>query len=239
LITPYGDFPRLELQIASGAALDHCRMACERYHYLRTFPDPRTQPLTYVLRMCGRPVGCLVFGRPESTRCYRGGLTYGTLADRASGRAVYDRWEILNLSRVWLDPSVQDGGRYAATRSIPGFRDRHGDWRPAMGSALITHALGRIGFDYLMARPPCFVEEPYEIRAVLSYCDTRIHRGRLYHHSGFKLARRNAVGVETWWIGGLPPLTWGQDENVRLASETHPRSVRIRAAAAATKGGAL
>jgi hypothetical protein len=58
----------------------------------------------------GERVGCLLFGRPEATACYTGGLTYGSQADVAAGRAAFDRWEIVNLARVWLHPDVQAGG---------------------------------------------------------------------------------------------------------------------------------
>lgn len=222
---------RATLEIPGPLALAQAREALVAHHYLRTAPDPRTRPFGYVVRVAGAPAGCLFFGRPESTCCYRGELTYGSRGDVMSGRARFDRWEVLNLARVWLSPDVQSGGRLCDPDFVPGFFDRKGTWRPTLASWAVGEALRRVGFDYLMAHPPCFVEEPYAIQAVLSYCDRRRHRGTLYRAAGFALARTNAEGVETWWTGDVAPLSAEQDRQVRHRAATDPRSRRIRARA--------
>lgn len=214
-------------------------------HYLHTVPDPRTRPLCLIVQatpvgklpiLSGRCVGCLWFGRPEATKCFQGGLTYGSLDDVAGGRAAFDRWEVLNLSRVWFDPIVQPGGAWHGPRFLPGFIDRKGQWRSALASTAIVAALGMIGYEYLLKHPPCFVEQPYAIRAVLSYCDTRLHKGTIYRAAGFQLARRNRAGIETYWTPAVSPLKAGEDRDVRNLAARHPRSVRIRESAAAIAG---
>jgi hypothetical protein len=202
------------------------------HHYLHTAPDPRTRAFCYAIALDaagGRLVGCLWFGRPEATSCFRGRLTFGSQADVARGRAAYDRWEILNLSRVWLNPSVQHGGVFALPGVVPGFTDRKDVFRPTLASAAILRSLQYIGADYLTAHPPCFVEEPYQIRAVLSYCNTRLHRGTIYRASGFELARVNGSGIETWWTPAVAPLSARRDREIRALAEWHPRSQRLRA----------
>jgi hypothetical protein len=198
------------------------------HHYLHTAPDPRTRPLAYVVLLGSEPVGCLWFGRPEATRCYVGGLTYGSLADVRAGKACYDRWEILCLSRVWLSPDVQQGGRLCQPGTVPGFTDRTGRWHSSLASAVVRLALGQVNADYLLARPPCFLEEPYHLRVVMSYCDRAKHRGVIYRAAGFRLARVNAAGIETWWTDAVAPLTAEQDRAVRELAAVHPRSVRLR-----------
>jgi hypothetical protein len=198
-------------------------------HYLRTAPDPRTRPFCYVAIITGARVGCLWYGRPEATRCYVGGLTFGSLDDVKRKRAKFDRWEILNLSRVWLSPDVQPGGKWHRPDFVPGFVDRKGVFRSTLASAMIHMSLKRVGSDYLLSHPPCFVEQPYRIRAVLSYCNTQLHRGVIYRASGFSLARVNNAGIETWWTAAVAPLTPVQNRHVRALARTHPRSVRIRA----------
>jgi hypothetical protein len=97
-----------------------------------------------------RCVGILFFGRPEATRCYDGGLTYGSLGDVQTGRAQYDRWEVLNLARVWFSPLVQPGGlihRLGPDSGLPGYADRRGVWRSTLASSTIRQALDRIGYD--------------------------------------------------------------------------------------------
>lgn len=101
----------IHIHLADRAATDWSCRVVAAHHYLRKAPDRRSRPLCYVVRAAQELVGCLFFGRPESTRCFAGGLTYGSIADVAAGRAAFDRWEILNLSRVWLSPDVQPGGR--------------------------------------------------------------------------------------------------------------------------------
>jgi hypothetical protein len=69
----------------------------------------------------------------------------------------------------------------------------------------------------------------FELRAVLSYCDTRIHRGTIYRAAGFQLARTNKAGIETWWTPAVAPLAEAQDRDIRARAEITPRSQRIRA----------
>ena len=199
-------------------------------HYLHTAPDPRTRPFCYIVVQRSRRLGCLWFGRPESTCCYRGGLTYGSLKDVKNKRAQFDRWEVLNLSRVWLSPDVQPGGELYGPENLPGFIDRKGIWRSSLASTLIQEALGTIGYDYLRANPPCFVKQPYEIKAVLSYCNTHLHRGVIYRAAGFTLARTNKAGIETWWTPAVAPLLVTQDGCIRMLAKSNPRSKRIRKA---------
>jgi hypothetical protein len=199
-------------------------------HYLHTAPDPRTRPFCYVVVQKSKRLGCLWFGRPESAKCYRGGLTYGSLADVKKKKAAYDRWEVLNLSRVWLSPDVQPGGALYGPEHLPGFVDRKGGFRSTLASLLIQEALGMIGFDYLMRHPPCFVKQPYAIRVVLSYCNVHLHRGVIYPAAGFTLARTNKEGIQTWWTPAVATLSPPQDRRIRELAKVHPRSKRIRKA---------
>lgn len=223
-----GSLTPFSLAPADAAGFAWSQRAVAEHHYLRKAVDPRSRPFAYVLRFQDEPAGCLVFGRTQSTCCYQGGLTYGGAGDVRDGRAAFDRWEVLNLARVWIDPRAQAGGEWCLPTVAPGFVDRRGVWRPSLASSLVRAALARVGFDYLTANPPCFIDEPYEIRAVLSYCDTWLHRGTIYRAAGFALARSNASGVETWWTGGVAPLTGDQHAAVRERSLADPRAQRVR-----------
>lgn len=221
----------LTIELAGPLAFDWAQRMVVAHHYLRSPVDVRCRPLAYVLRLGAEPVGCLVFGRTQSTSCYQGELTYGSGYDVRTGRALFDRWRLLNLARVWLSPDVQHGGRLARPElmpGVPGHTDRKGVYWPYVASWAIGQALRRVGFDYLAAHPPCFVEQPYQIGAVLSYCDTRLHRGTIYRAAGFRLARRNADGIETWWTQAVAPLTAEQDLVIRRQAERDARAARIR-----------
>jgi hypothetical protein len=226
----------IHLHIAGDRGLDWAQGVVTDYHDLHAPVDPRCSPVAYLIELdhgSSSAVGCLIFGRPEATCCYDGKLTYGSLKDVESGRAQYDRWEVLNLARVWLSPVVQYGGRFCSSRFLPGFVDRRGIWRSTLASAAIELALTSIGSDYLMQRPPCFVEEPYDIRVVLSYCDTNLHTGTIYRAAGFERARTNERGIETYYTTAVAPLTSYQRDMIEKRAGQSWRSKRHRAARAA------
>lgn len=199
----------LTLKLADVAALDWAQEQVSRHHYLHAPVDSRCSVVGYVLIDRGERVGCLLFGRPEATRCYAGALTYGSQADVAAGRAQYDRWEIVNLARVWLDPRIQAGGAW---------------YVPNAATWAIGEALRHVVVDYLAAYPPCYLEEPWRLRQCLSYCDRRIHAGTIYKAAGFRLARTNADGIETWHR----PLRSLQGHERKLIEKRSAQSARSR-----------
>ena len=222
------------LQFADQQGAEWAQRRVTQHHYLHAPVDPRSRPLVYVVELhhpeiLPQRIGCLIFGRSESTRCYAGALTYGSLADVQAGRCQFDRWEVLNLARVWLSPLVQEGGQWHRPDLLPGFIDRRGLWRSTLASYVITHALSRIGYDYLTAHPPVDCQYPYQVRAVLSYCDRRLHKGTIYRAAGFELARTNGNRIETWYTTAVAPLTADQDADIRRRADVSQRSQRIRA----------
>ncbi len=197
-----------------------------RCHYRRSPVDGRSSVEGYAVQhdRLGR-VGLLLFGRPEATVCRP---WYGSVAEAQNGRVACTRWQVLNLARVWMDPKVQKGGKYCTYEYLPGFTDRSGYWRSALASTAIRMATRQIGMDYLLRRPPCFLDEPYQIDWLLSYCDPAYHKGVIYRESGFELYRTNGAGLMTWRIR-LPGLIPEQDQAVREASVKSPRSRAYRA----------
>lgn len=207
---------RDEIRLAQETVIEH--------HYLHRPVDARCSVEGYSVHLDSHePAGYLLFGRPEATRC---GSWYGSVDDVLISRCEVTRWQVLNLARVWLHPDYQYGGGHSI--SLPGYMDRKGAFRSTLASDTLRAAIARIGFDYLVYRPPCFLEEPYQVRWLLSYCDTRIHKGTIYRAAGFELYRTNDRGIQTWRIR-LPELTSEQDAQVRDASRLNARSIRYRA----------
>lgn len=183
------------------------------YHYLRRPVDARCSVLTYVVLLDGDRVGCLMYGRPESTACYSGQLTYGSPDDVLSGRAQFSRWELLNLARVWLDPVVQRGGdRYVHSAA----------------SQAIALSMKRVVYDYLTKYHPVNLAQPWQIRRIISYCDTRHHTGTIYRATGFSLARTNERGIQTW-IRAARSLRTHEQQQIEKLSDQSVRSRRYRA----------
>ncbi len=201
------------------------KQTIEQQHYLHKFPDPRASIETYAIRIAGEPAGYLVFGRPEATRCRD---WYGSVEDARTGRCHVTRWQVLNLARVWLSPQYQHGGAHCTPAIVPGYTDRRGRFRSTLASSSLRSAVNLIGADYLLHRPPCFLDEPYQIEWLLSYCDTRLHRGAIYAAAGFERYSINDRGIETWRIR-LPPLTAHQNAAVQQAARINRRSIRHQA----------
>ncbi|GHO91504.1 hypothetical protein KSF_015520 [Reticulibacter mediterranei] len=146
------------------------------------------------------------------------------------------RWEVLNLARVWLDPALQkDGGKWyhppglIGPSVLPGFYDRRRSWHSSAASYVMDLALERVVFDFLYCRPPVWIEEPYQIREILSYCDARRHRGTLYRASRFTLVRKNAVGIETY-VRPVRCLTSTEQAIIANRSHHDPRCRKLREA---------
>lgn len=201
------------------------------HHYLHAPVDARCSVEGYNIYYDECFSGVLLFGRPRSTRCAD---WYGSVEDVQSGRCEVTRWQVLNLARVWIIPELQPGGALwqywgkHINHYLPGFFDRKGVFRSTLASEVLRAAVERIGFDYLLQRPPVFLDEPYEIKWLLSYCDTKLHKGTIYKAAGFELYRTNDAGIQTWRVR-LPCLTPEQDRAVRQASETSKRAQKYRA----------
>jgi len=216
----------IELEMLDRVGMAWAQAQVKAQHYLHAPVDVRSMPEGYAVHVEGvGRIGVLLFGRPEATRCYP---FYGSVQDVQSGRCEETRWQVLNLARVWLDPQVQRGGAFYGPEWLPGFVDRRGVWRSTLASSAVGLAVERIGYDYLMRRPPCFLDEPYELRWCLSYCSNWLHKGTLYSASRFGRYRVNKRGLETWRIW-LPALTAEQDLDIQRAAEIHPRSKAMRA----------
>lgn len=226
----------IALSLANDAEWSWAQQMVTEYHYLHAPVDARSSPEAYLIHLSGEvfgitpPVGCLIFGRPEATRC---SIWYGSVEDVQAGKCEVTRWEVLNLSRVFLIPEVQAGGKwYNHHLGLPGFRDRRGVWRSTLASETIKAATLTIGYDYLCQRPPVFPEQPFQIRWLLSYCNPAFHKGTIYRMAGWELYRTNEEGLQTWRFP-LPLLTSEQDAHIRHLAEQHPRSRRYRSQRAA------
>jgi len=82
------------------------------------------------------------------------------------------KWQVLSLARLWL----------------------HDDLPRNSETVVIAQTLRQTGHDHaamvqrrwLEIHPPRFITEPYHIRKVISYSDTRYHRGTIYHAANFR-----------------------------------------------------
>ncbi len=200
-------------------------------HYLHTPVDPRCSVEGYNIHYGDLWAGIFLLGRPEATKVNG---WYGSVEDVETGACEVTRWQVLNLARVYLSPEFQPGGFYHNMRFTPGFTDRKGQFRSTLASIAIKDLSARVGYDYLTRRPPCFLDEPYEIKWLLSYCNTNLHRGTIYKAAGFELYRTNENGIQTWRLP-LPPLTLREHTAIQEMSIRDPRAQAYRAQRAQLK----
>src|SRR6266705_6024474 len=140
----------LHLKLADKDELTWAQEQVTNFHYLHKPVDVRSSPMAYLVEHEGSKVGCLIFGRPE---CPFVKGWYGSLESVARGECRLSRWCLLNLARVWLHPSIQhDGANYIANAAT---------W-------VVAQSLRRVVYDYLIEKPPVWMQEPYEIREILS-----------------------------------------------------------------------
>src|SRR5581483_45760 len=223
----------LQVTLAEKSGLRWAQEQVTLHHYLHTPVDERCSPVALLVTLFGQRVGCVIFGRPEASRVNG---WYGSVEDIRTGKCRLSRWEVLNLARVWLAPSLQkDGGRWYHPEGmigpsvLPGFYDRKHIWHSCAASYVIDLALERIVFDFLSCKPPVWVSEPYEIREVLSYCNTNRHKGTLYRASGFTHIRTNADGIATY-ARPVRHLTPDEHAIIAFRSQHDPRCRKLREA---------
>ena len=78
------------------------------------------------------------------------------------------KWQVLSLSRLWL----------------------HDDLPHNSETCVIGKALKQVQKRWLEVHPPRFLDEPYHVRKVISYADTRYHEGTIYRAANFRESGR-------------------------------------------------
>jgi len=207
----------LRLHLATTPAeMEWAQMQVEKYHYLRQRVHPRARPITYLVMIMDEKgveqrVGCLIFGRMQSSRC-RG--WYGNMADVQSGWARLTQWELLCLQRVYLDPRLQRGGQW---------------YVPNAATQMVGQALRRVGYEYLLIHPPAFLDQPWQLKEILSYCHADRFLCTLYLAANFKLFRENSEGLRTY-VRPLPQLQPHQLRHIEEASRFNAQARKRRSA---------
>lgn len=200
---------------------DAQRTVAER-HYLKTAVDPRARAMCYFIRHSGYPfrLGCIILGIPHATRC-GGWWGYPGLPTQ---------WQVVDLSRIYIDPELQAGGSRCAPGAVPGFTDRRGIWRPAVASWAIHEVLARVQRDRVALWPPVYIDEPYHIRLAISYHDPLHHTGAIYRAARALPMYRDKCGQPVagssgkfgWcWMLDEPEWGWAELDGIR------PRTMRL------------
>jgi len=208
--------PPLILKLADAQGLKVAQALFKAKHYLHQEVHDLARPVAYqVLRECdGELMGAILYCRPQAARTYGSArdLTtelgrWGNLSDVRKGRAPRTQWEIINLARFYLAPTLQ----------------RHGsrDYVPNAASILLAASLWSVCVDYLKVWPPAYFNEPWELKEVISYCARDRFFCTLYLASAFRLVRTNKAGLQTYArsLRGLMPHEKKEIRQASRASE--------------------
>lgn len=134
-----------------------------REHYLHRPVHWRAHPFAYRVELDGSPCGVIVMATPHWTKQKR---LFGY-------PGLITKWQVLVVSRVWLDPGVQ-------------LRQKNGH-AGNVASCALAQMLKRVQRDWLEHHPPVFPDEPYHIRLVIAHADTQQgHEGIIYKAANFE-----------------------------------------------------
>jgi hypothetical protein len=74
------------------------------------------------------------------------------------------------------------------------------------------------------------MEQPYEVKHILSYCDSRRHKGTIYQAAAFERVRINNQGIETY-RRSVRKLTPAEHAVIGKRSQEDQRAQQLRALA--------
>lgn len=185
---------RIELVVKKKRWLN--AMATE-YHYMHRAIHHRACPFGWAVRFDGEL--CRPDGAPAGFIIFAS-VHFTRLRGEFGYPGLPTKWQVLCLSRLWL----------------------HDDLPRNSETCVIGKALRMVQRRWLEVHPPRFLDQPYHIRKIISYCNTRFHAGTIYRAANFRESGRTisrkrhdnsrgpgTVGVELIrFVYDLPAPNW-------------------------------
>lgn len=216
---------RLEVKLGGAIDLTWAQKTVTHFHYLRQPVHPQARPMTYV-----------VWGKSDSGNALRLGLVIVGIPHATKNRRWWGytdlptQWQVVDLSRIWLDPVLQQGGAWCRPGMVPGFVDRKGVFRPTTATWAIDQVLRRVQIDRISMWPPVYPTQPYHIRLAVSYHDPQTHSGAIYRLAGAEPMYRDRWGEpcagpsgKFGWCWRLVEPAWNWQDIMIL----QPRTMRL------------
>lgn len=173
----------LTINLGTKHNLRQAQTLVKKYHYLHTPVHNIARPMVYTITINHKTeiMGLIIVSNPQATRL-RGWWGYPGLITK---------WQVVNLSRIWLNPAIQKGGQLCKPGLVPGFIDRKGIFQPITPSWAIGQVLKRVQKDRIAMHPPVYPAQPYHIRLVISYHDPKHHSGHIYRAANAEPVHKN------------------------------------------------
>ena len=149
---------RIELEVVDR---DWLNEMATRYHYMHRPVHLRGCPFGWAVLFDSK--------RFQSDGAPSGFIMFASIHFvRLHGEFGYEglpsKWQVLSLSRLWLHDNLPRNSE----------------------TCTIAKALKRVQRRWLEVHPPRFPDQPYHVRKVISYADTRYHRGTIYRAANFR-----------------------------------------------------
>lgn len=173
----------MPIKLKNRVAVKRCDLGwaqdlVEQRHYLQRKVDRRALPFAYRVELDGVSVGAIVLAIPHWTR--QNGL-FQRQQDWQLGDELPTQWQVLVVSRVWLDPSVQVSQPNGHASNI--------------ASCAIAKVLKRVQRDWIEHHPPRFPSLPYHVRLVIAHSDLGWgHKGVIYSAANFQFWGKTQTG---------------------------------------------
>lgn len=149
---------RIDLHTADA---DELNAMAVRHHYMHRAVHQRACPFGWCVSFDGQ--GKLSDGAPAGFIMFAS-VHFTRLAGVFGYPGLPTKWQTLSLARLWL----------------------HDDLPRNSETVVIAKALRMVQRRWLEVHPPRYLDEPYHVRVILSYADTRYHQGTIYRAANFR-----------------------------------------------------
>jgi hypothetical protein len=136
-----------------------------QYHYMHRPVHQRAVPFGWAVRFDGdllQPDGA-----PSGFIMFAS-IHFTRLAGEFGYPGLPTKWQVLSLSRLWLHDNLPRNSE----------------------TVVIAKALRVVQARWLEVHPPVDFAQPYQVRKIISYADTRFHEGTIYRAANFREAGR-------------------------------------------------
>ncbi len=153
---------RIELQNANRTWLNAMATA---HHYMHRPIHQRAVPFGWAVTYDGAMYQ--PDGKPSGFIVFAS-IHYTRLSGEFGYPGLPTKWQVLSLSRLWLHDNLPHNSE----------------------TVVIAKALKQVQQRWLEVHPPVNWSEPYQVRKVISYADTRYHNGTIYRAANFREVKR-------------------------------------------------
>lgn len=153
---------RITLQNASRNWLNTMATA---HHYMHRPIHQRAVPFGWAVTFDGALMQ--PDGKPSGFIVFAS-IHYTRLTGEFGYPGLPTKWQVLSLSRLWLHDNLPKNSE----------------------TVVIAKAMKMVQQRWLEVHPPVNWSEPYQVRKIISYADTRFHNGCIYRAANFREAKR-------------------------------------------------